>query len=146
MGVFGQVEVHEDDALRAVRAALELREAGTGLEQHRLKLGIESGEVFVGAGGPRARSATGGAFAVAAALATASPAREILLGDGIHRMLRGAVRAEPRSAGAAWRLLAWRPSGEAIARRAAARSWTAARAGAAPGRVRARPGRAACRR
>ena len=30
VGVFGQAELHEDDALRAVRAAVELREAGAG--------------------------------------------------------------------------------------------------------------------
>ena len=59
VGVFGQTELHEDDALRAVRAAVELREAGAALsaelERERgvgigMKLGVESGEVFVSAG------------------------------------------------------------------------------------------------
>ena len=116
VGVFGQLAVHEDDALRAARAAVELREAGTGLG---IRLGVESGEVFVGAGAPRVRSATGQAFAVAARLARAASPAEILLGDGIHRMLRGAVRAERGPDGQAWRLLALEAGGEAIARTSA---------------------------
>ena len=43
VGMFGVPELHEDDPLRAVRAALELREA-----RPELGVGIESGEVFVG--------------------------------------------------------------------------------------------------
>ena len=31
VGVFGLAELHEDDALRAVRAAVEMREAGAAL-------------------------------------------------------------------------------------------------------------------
>ena len=35
VGVFGQAEVHEDDSLRAVRAAIELRDAVAALERAR---------------------------------------------------------------------------------------------------------------
>ena len=31
VGIFGQTELHEDDAMRAVRTAVELRDAGAGL-------------------------------------------------------------------------------------------------------------------
>ena len=58
VGVFGQAQVHEDDALRAVRAAVEMRAAGAELEL-ALKLGVDAGEVFVGAGARRSRFAAG---------------------------------------------------------------------------------------
>jgi DNA-binding SARP family transcriptional activator len=84
VGVFGLVELHEDDALRAVRAAEELH----GSEAVPLRLGAESGEVFVGGG---ARRASGDAFARAAALqATAAPG-ETVLGERL-RALAGARR------------------------------------------------------
>jgi DNA-binding SARP family transcriptional activator len=99
VGVFGQTQVHEDDSLRAIRAAVELREAGAALERDRgvrlgMKLGVESGEVFVSAGTRRSRFAAGGAFNVAARLEATAAEGEILLGDDIHRLVEDAVRAE----------------------------------------------------
>jgi DNA-binding SARP family transcriptional activator len=102
VGVFGQAQVREDDALRAVRAAVEMRDAGAGLEL-AMKLGVEAGEVFVGAGARRARFAAGGTFAVAARLEDAAPEGEILLGDAVHRLVGHAVQAEPLDG--AWRLV-----------------------------------------
>ena len=99
VAVFGKAEVHEDDALRAVRAAIELRAAGLGT------LGIETGEAFVGP-----ERATGEVFAVAAALERAAAADEILLGDGVHELAHHAVRVEPT--GGAWRLLALAGDGD----------------------------------
>ena len=123
VGVFGQAKVHEDDALRAVRAAVELRDAGAELEDDRgvalgIKHGVESGEVFVSAGARRSRFATGEAFNAAARLQRAAADGEILLGDRIHRVVRGAVRAEPLSIDEAsvWRLLELDPEGPAIVR------------------------------
>ena len=104
IGVFGQTEVHEDDALRAVRAALELREAGAELsaelERERgvgiaLKVGVESGEVFVSAGARRRSFAAGDAFNVASRLQGAAAEGEILLGENVHELVRGSVSAEP---------------------------------------------------
>ncbi len=110
VGVFGQAEVHEDDPLRAVRAAVELRDAVAGLARDRglqlgVKLGVESGEVFIGAGARRSRFAAGGAFNAAASLQGTAPEGEILLGDTIHGLVDDAVRAERLSQAQAWRLV-----------------------------------------
>src|SRR5262245_49540616 len=47
MAVFGIPEVHEDDALRAARAAAELRAAVTEVQ---LRIGVNTGEVVAGSG------------------------------------------------------------------------------------------------
>jgi DNA-binding SARP family transcriptional activator len=103
VGVFGQTEVHEDDALRAVRTALELRAAGAALsaelERDRgvglaMKLGVESGEVFVSAGTRRPSFAAGDAFNVASRLEGAAQEGEILLGENVYRLVQDQVRAE----------------------------------------------------
>src|SRR5437870_8960359 len=49
MAVFGIPHVHEDDALRAVRDAAEMREAVTGLGLE-VRIGINTGEVVAGTG------------------------------------------------------------------------------------------------
>jgi DNA-binding SARP family transcriptional activator len=103
VGVFGQTELHEDDAMRAVRTAVELRDAGAALsaELERdqavsigMKCGLESGQVFVSPGARRSPFAAGDAFNVAARLEGMAPEGEILLGHNIYCMVRGAVRAE----------------------------------------------------
>ncbi len=123
VGVFGLRERHEDDPLRAVRAALELREAGAALcaelERERdiriaLRFGITSGEVFVGAGARRDTLARGDALNVAAGLGEAAADGEILLGERTFRLVAAEVRGEPleplairgrRAKVEAWRLL-----------------------------------------
>src|SRR4051812_45350467 len=87
MAVFGVPAVHEDDALRAVRAADELSgglEAlneelelayGTRLE---LRMGVNTGEVVTGT---EERLATGDAVNVAARLEQAAEPGEVLLGE-----------------------------------------------------------------
>ena len=103
VGVFGQTQLHEDDALRAVRTAVELRDAGAALSvelerdlgvQIAMKLGVESGQVFVSSGARRSPFAAGDAFNVASRLEGAAPEGEILLGDNIYCLVRSAVRAE----------------------------------------------------
>src|SRR5215208_5952130 len=103
VGVFGQHEIHEDDALRAVRTALELREAGAALsaelERDRglrisMKFGVESGQVFVSSGARRSPFAAGDAFNVAARLEGAAPEGQILLGENIYDLVQSDVRAE----------------------------------------------------
>jgi DNA-binding SARP family transcriptional activator/predicted ATPase len=89
-GVFGLAELHEDDAERALRAAIELRaaiaEANYALERDlsiylTVSMGIESGSVFIGAGIPHERRATGEAVELATALAHSAADNEILLGE-----------------------------------------------------------------
>ena len=123
VGVFGLRERHEDDPLRAVRAALELREAGAtlGAELERAhgipiaaRFGIDSGEVFVGPGTRGEALARGDAMNVAAGLGQAAADGEILLGERGYRLVAAAVRAERleplavrgrRAEVEAWRLL-----------------------------------------
>jgi DNA-binding SARP family transcriptional activator/class 3 adenylate cyclase len=104
VGVFGATELHEDDALRAVRVAVELREAGAAMsaefERDRgveiaMKFGVESGEVFLGAGTRRSHFAAGDAFNVASRLEGMAAPNEILLGENIHELVQDAVRVEP---------------------------------------------------
>jgi DNA-binding SARP family transcriptional activator/class 3 adenylate cyclase len=121
VGVFGQTELHEDDAMRAVRTAVELRDAGAALsaELERsqgvsigMKFGVESGQVFVSPGARRSPFAAGDAFNVAARLEGVAPEGEILLGHNVYCMVRGAVRAarlEPMEVkGRAAKVQAWR--------------------------------------
>jgi class 3 adenylate cyclase/tetratricopeptide (TPR) repeat protein len=101
MAVFGVPTVHEDDALRAVRAADELRggldelndelEAGyaTRLE---LRMGVNTGEVVTGT---EERLATGDAVNVAARLEQAAQPGAVLLGEGTFQLVRDGVEAEP---------------------------------------------------
>ena len=71
MAVFGVPAVHEDDALRACRAAVEMREAfaGLGIEG---RIGVCTGEVVTGT---EERLATGDALNVAARLAAGGGSR-----------------------------------------------------------------------
>jgi class 3 adenylate cyclase/tetratricopeptide (TPR) repeat protein len=101
MAVFGVPVVHEDDALRAVRAADELR-AGLGVlndELERsygtrleLRIGVNTGEVVTGT---EERLATGDAVNVAARLEQAADPGEILLGEETCRLVRDAVAWDP---------------------------------------------------
>jgi class 3 adenylate cyclase/tetratricopeptide (TPR) repeat protein len=107
MAVFGVPVVHEDDALRAVRAAADMRTALGELNEElerdwgvRLasRTGVNTGEVVTGEGDS---IATGDAVNVAARLEQAAPADEILIGEATYRLVRGAVeaaRVEPISA------------------------------------------------
>ena len=124
VGFFGLVQVHEDDALRAVRAAVEMRAAVAALGEVEVKIAVNSGEAFVGAGARREPFATGDAINVAARLQEAAAAGEILLGDLTRRLAETLVRAEPLEPLAvaghgatvpAWRLLGLRP--EAVSHR-----------------------------
>ena len=92
MAVFGIPVSHEDDALRAVRAAAEMGEAvrGHGLEA---RIGVNTGEVVVGGEGETL--VTGDAVNVAARLEQAAPAGEVLIGGETQALVRDAVRVEP---------------------------------------------------
>ncbi|MGZ4359979.1 MAG: BTAD domain-containing putative transcriptional regulator, partial [Gaiellaceae bacterium] len=103
LGIFGVPAVHEDDALRAVRAAAEMRDAAGSLAEVptregaatlELRVGVDTGPVLTGAGEP---SVTGRAVSVAAELGQVAPAGEILLGPETVRVLASAVEAEPHT-------------------------------------------------
>ena len=95
--VFGIPRVHEDDALRAVRAAAEIRAQlptvaeGLGVAL-RLRAGVNTGLVLVGDG---ENLAVGDAVNVAARLEQAAQPGEILLADETLRLVRDAVEVEP---------------------------------------------------
>ncbi len=91
MAVFGVPQVHEDDALRAVRAAVEMRDALPELGV-QARIGINTGEVVVGTS---ERLATGDAVNVAARLEQAAAHGEILLGPKTASLVRDAVETEP---------------------------------------------------
>ena len=105
--VFGLPAAHEDDPLRATRAALELRERvreiGVGLEARgapalRLRAGVDTGVVIArpstARGAPLA--ITGSAALTAAQLASLAPADEIWLSPECRRLVEGFVWTEPQ--------------------------------------------------
>ncbi len=93
MAVFGLPIRHEDDALRAVRAAREMQEALASLNaafeaEHGITLanhiGVNTGEVVAGDASLGQRLVTGDTVNVAARLEQAAGSREILLGPLTH--------------------------------------------------------------
>ena len=89
MAVFGIPAAHEDDALRACRAAVEMRDA---LPELRVgaRVGVSTGEVVTGTA---ERLATGDAVNVAARLEQSADSGEILLGEETHTLVAHAVDA-----------------------------------------------------
>jgi class 3 adenylate cyclase len=93
MAVFGVPVVHEDDAVRAVRAAVEMRAAlpELGLEA---RIGVNTGEVVAGT---EERLATGDAVSVAARLEQAARPGEVLLGEATLWLVRATADRSPSS-------------------------------------------------
>jgi|tagenome__1003787_1003787.scaffolds.fasta_scaffold20989182_5 class 3 adenylate cyclase/tetratricopeptide (TPR) repeat protein len=135
MAVFGVPQLHEDDALRAVRAALELRERLETLNvelgerwgvELQTRTGIDTGEVVTAELPGPDSFVTGDAANVAARLEQSAAPGEILIGAATHDLVRDAVIAEPagplplkgRQVPAdAWRVHGLRPAAEMVARR-----------------------------
>ncbi|MEO8422848.1 MAG: adenylate/guanylate cyclase domain-containing protein [Actinomycetota bacterium] len=102
MAVFGIPAVHEDDALRAARAAVEMREALKALNKElerdhgvslAARIGVNTGEVVAGDGSDTL--VTGDAVNVAARLEQAAEPGTVLIGEETLRLVRDAVVAEP---------------------------------------------------
>jgi len=91
MAVFGVPTAHEDDALRAVRAAAEMRDALPELGI-QARIGLNTGTVVTGTA---ERLATGDAVNVAARLEQAAGAGEVLLGDQTLELVRDSVEVVP---------------------------------------------------
>lgn len=104
MAVFGVPILHEDDALRAVRAAVEMRhtlkllnrefEAGWGVHLSN-RTGVNTGEVITGDSTHDYLLIAGNAVNVAKRLEEAANANEILIGEATYRLVRDAVVVEP---------------------------------------------------
>src|SRR4029078_11293167 len=111
MSVFGIPNVHEDDAVRAVRAAVEMRD-GLGdlnkeLERDRgvtlaSRIGVNTGEVVAGDPAAGQTLVTGDAVNTAARLEQAAAPGEILIGEETFQLTRAAVSAEPVDASPAY--------------------------------------------
>jgi class 3 adenylate cyclase/tetratricopeptide (TPR) repeat protein len=104
MAVFGIPTVHDDDALRAIRAAIDMRTALGSLNQdleeiHGVRLairtGVNTGEVVAGDPSDRQSFATGAAVVTTQRLEAAARSGEILLGDSTYRLVSNAVLVEP---------------------------------------------------
>jgi DNA-binding SARP family transcriptional activator len=105
MAVFGVPQLHEDDALRAVRAAAEVQVALRDEDWDvavAARIGVSTGEVHVLSAPGEDLHVSGAVASVAAQLEERAPRDGILIGDETHRLVRDAVRAE-RVEGA-WRL------------------------------------------
>ena len=108
MAIFGVPVVHEDDAVRAVRAAAGMRDALPGLNQELeqtwgvrlgIRIGVNTGEVIVGDRTHGQPLAAGAAVNVAKRLQEAAAAGEILIGQPTRRLVTGAVQIEPAEQG-----------------------------------------------
>ena len=93
MAVFGIPRVHEDDALRAVLAAAEIRERLPAIAEKvgvslRFRTGVNTGPVLMGGG---ENLAVGDAVNVAARLEQAAEPGEIILGAETVQLVRDAV-------------------------------------------------------
>jgi DNA-binding SARP family transcriptional activator len=88
--VFGLPAVHEDDALRALRAATEIRDAFAALGVGA-RIGVESGEIVAASDDPQV---IGDVVRTASRLEQFAGAGEILAGDLTMALARGGVTTE----------------------------------------------------
>ena len=103
MAVFGIPRLHEDDPLRAVRAADGMQRALDRLNNDlrrdigvevRIRIGVNTGEVVAGDPSAGQRLVTGDTVNVAARLEQAAEAGDVLLGESTFRLVKDAVRVE----------------------------------------------------
>jgi class 3 adenylate cyclase/tetratricopeptide (TPR) repeat protein len=103
MAVFGLPVRHEDDAVRAIRAAAEMQAALPALNEHfraqwdlelQNHIGVNTGPVIAGDGGLGQRLVTGDAVNTAARLEQAAGAAEIILGELTYRLARNQVEVQ----------------------------------------------------
>jgi class 3 adenylate cyclase/tetratricopeptide (TPR) repeat protein len=105
MAVFGLSGAHEDDALRAVRSALEIRDRAARLGDDlgvagriAVRIGVDSGPAVVGAGPADQLLVSGAAVNLAARLQQAAGPGEILAGETTRQLTASSVRfADGRS-------------------------------------------------
>ena len=103
VGTFGVPEAHEDDTLRAVRAALEMRAAAAELDAEiddpevrvRVRIAIDCGEAFADEAAATQGRIGGDVFNTAARLQAAAEPGDVLVSAAAERMLRGRVDLVP---------------------------------------------------
>ena len=121
VGLFGFPVAHEDDPVRAVRAAMELRVAVQALNadlttegvRYALRVGVETGKVVVDGSSASLRDVISGQVVTAAGLLQqAGGDGEVIVGAAAQRLIRGAVVLKPAhdlatgtGGVAAWRVL-----------------------------------------
>jgi class 3 adenylate cyclase/tetratricopeptide (TPR) repeat protein len=103
MAVFGLPHVHEDDAVRAVRAGLAIRDRMHRLQQSlgldeplEIRVGVETGEAATGVGPTGQLLVTGQVVNAAARLQTAAQPGEVLVGATTHALTKDAVSFGPQ--------------------------------------------------
>ena len=104
MAVFGLIRAHEDDALRAVRAAFGMQKALAALNEELSRVygvqitsrtGVNTGEIVANTDPDADQNlATGDAVNVAARLEQNAPAGEILIGEVTYELVRRQVEVE----------------------------------------------------
>ena len=103
MAAFGIPVSHEDDALRAARAAVDIQTAIAALNERlsrehdvelEVSIGIETGEVLAAQTDAQQRLVTGEAVGVAARLEQAAETGEIVVGELAGRLIGHAARLE----------------------------------------------------
>jgi len=103
MAVFGVPVVHEDDALRAARAALQLRDTLAELNEElvrrwgvrlRVHTGVNTGEAAIGEAPGGEISTVGDAVNVAQRLEAAAPLDQVLVGEEAANLLGTAAQLE----------------------------------------------------
>ena len=119
---FGFPVSHEDDALRAVRAVLDVRQkvqtndAGDGVRP-RNQAGIDTGDIVIaGPAGALPDVLTGPVIAAARRLALAAADGELLIGPGTLRLVRGSAIVKAVEDASGWLVLELAPSIAPIAR------------------------------
>jgi class 3 adenylate cyclase/tetratricopeptide (TPR) repeat protein len=104
MAVFGVPRLHEDDALRAVRAAIDMRVALHHLNDKfervlgvriLTRTGVNTGEVIAGDPTRGEAFVAGHAVNLAARLEQAAEPGQIVIGESTYRLVRDAVTADP---------------------------------------------------
>ena len=135
VAVFGVPVVHEDDALRAVRACVEMRDAMTEMNkefmerwgfQLLVRTGVNTGEVIATDISQGDAFSTGDTMNVAARLEQNAPPGEILIGEATYRLVSHAAELEEIEPLAlkgksepvpAWKVLTVQEGVQAISRR-----------------------------
>jgi class 3 adenylate cyclase len=93
MVVFGVPAVHDDDAERAVRAAIEIRDGAADLP---VRVGVNTGEAVTAARDDRQFMVSGDAVNVAARLQQGAEPGEVVVGHLTERLTRNVIEYEAR--------------------------------------------------